>query len=202
MQITACVHLNLQALDAEKRMLGLQSDFAMVFEASDAGDSACARPYTYWLGRVERMIKVVGRRKVEYREPVDLDKVDGTILVVAHWYKECDGRSDVYTFTQPDHKCYDLQHVLAPVHLTSDKTPADDGSVLFEYFLSEADKAVLDAAVADIARSESHESSDRPAGRKRKRSKASQRMAEDGRVVQTLTSARGRTRHAVGFEHR
>jgi hypothetical protein len=81
---------DMQTLQREQRMLGLQSDFAMVFEDSatskESASSSGNGPYSFWLGKVQRLIRVFGRRKVEYREPIDLDNFEGPILLVAKWY--------------------------------------------------------------------------------------------------------------------
>jgi hypothetical protein len=191
----------LQALERERRMLGLQGDFAMIFENSSENRTS-QQPYHFWLGKVQRLIKLAGRRRVEYREPVDLDSYEGTIVVVAHWYKAAQADTSgpdvdsVYVLNEPDHQCYDIAHVLAPITLTSTAVQGADGSESFVYVLSKIDRDALDAAIAEIAKSELPRGSASGTSAKRKRS---QMMADDGRETRTTTSTRGRVITAVQY---
>lgn len=191
----------LQALERERRMLGLQGDFAMIFENSSENRNS-QQPYHFWLGKVQRLIRLAGRRRVEYREPVDLDSYEGTIVVVAHWYKATQADTSgpdvdsVYVLNEPDHQCYDIAHVLAPITLTSRAVQGADGSESFEYVLSKIDRDALDAAIAEIAQSELPRGGASGTRAKRKRS---QMMADDGRETRTTTSTRGRVITAVQY---
>lgn len=192
-----------QALERERRMLGLQSDFAMIFENQKCSTQ---EPYIFWLGKVQRLIKLVGgRKRVEYREPIDLDNYEGKVLVIAHWYKAVEATSSpdvdsVYVLKEADHQCYDIAHVLAPITLAPRKVPgparALDGSEAFEYVLSKFDRDALDAAIGDIARSEVRSGGASSGSAKRRHS---QMMADDGRETRITTSTRGRAITAVQY---
>ena len=105
-------------------MLGLQSDFAMIF----ANEKRSAQePYMFWLGKVQRLKLVGARSRVEYRQPIDLDNYDGKMVVIAHWYKAVQASSSadvdsVYVLKEPDHQCYDIAHILAPYAGVSQST--------------------------------------------------------------------------------
>ncbi|KAG5179318.1 hypothetical protein JKP88DRAFT_327157 [Tribonema minus] len=192
-----------QALELERRMLGLQGDFAMIFENGSEMRTS-QQPYHFWLGKVQRLIKLAGRRRFDYREPVDLDSYEGKIVVVAHWYKAAQADASgpdvdsVYVLNEPDHQCYDIAHVLAPITLTSSLRAVQgaDGTESFEYVLSKIDRYALDAAIAEIAKSEGLLGSTSGTSAKRKRS---QTMADDGRETRTITSTRGRMITAVQY---
>jgi hypothetical protein len=173
------------------------SDVELLIVASTGARRIDAEPYMFWLGRVQRLVKLLvgGRRRVEYREPVDLDNYEGKIVVIANWYRDVravTGTPDVdsvYVPKEPDLQCYDIAHVLAPVTLVSRKVVASDGSESCEYTLSKVDRDALDAAVGDIAKSEAPTRRARGASAKRKHS---QLMPDDGRETSITTSARGR----------
>jgi hypothetical protein len=102
----------------------------------------------------------------------------------------------VYVLNEPDHQCYDIAHVLAPITLTSTAVQGADGSESFVYVLSKIDRDALDAAIAEIAKSELPRGSASGTSAKRKRS---QMMADEGRETRTTTSTRGRVITAVQY---
>jgi hypothetical protein len=191
-------------------MLGLQSDFAMLFagDTSGSGDASRAQ-YTFWLGKVQRLIKKVGKGKVDYREPVDLDDcADGTVFVVAYWYKlvrpsSTSGVDSVYTLTEPDHKPYNVAHILAPVSLSVNRirlttsTQADGKQVVFEYELSTHDRQAIDVAIAEIERAGAG-SAVHSFAQSRKRQSA-QQLPDEGRVISTRTTGSGRVSKHVQY---
>jgi hypothetical protein len=211
----------MQAMVLEQRMLGLQYDFAMVFErdarhqGGAEGEGGSGSRYTFWLGKVQRLIRVFGRKKTEYRQPVDLANYEGPIHLVAQWYKKVEGADcsaltnvdSVYTLVEPDHKCYDIKHVLAPVQLAvcrvaasgSDSESADAGSI-FQYHLSQDDRKAIDAAIAVIVASTTAAAT---GSNKRKRDTHCQQQADDGRRVVRGNdiSSRGRVLSQVQYDH-
>ena len=140
----------MQAAERERRMLGLQSDFAMLF-------STAPRQFTFWLGKVQRMIRVLGRKRSDLRQPVDLDDFDGDIYIIAQWYTLCrevplggDVHS-VYRFDTADLKAYNIKHVITPLELPSRVVSAAGAPRVCEYELRTGDKAAIDRAIADVA---------------------------------------------------
>ena len=201
------VHLLFVFLDLQYVLAAasaIVSDVELLIVASTGARHIDAEPYMFWLGKVQRLVKLLagGRRSVEYREPVDLDNYEGKIVVIAHWYRDVravTGTPDVdsvYVLKEPDLQCYDIAHVLAPVTLVSRKVVASDGSESCEYDLSKVDRDALDAAVGDIAKSEVPTRRARGASAKRKHS---QLMPDDVRETSITTSARGRAITTVRY---
>jgi hypothetical protein len=201
----------------ERRMLGLQGDFAMLFESSNTGggqgSAASGGAHTFWLGKVQRLIRTgSGRSKVEYRQPVDLDSYDGAIVLVAEWYKpvaaqdsSCQSQcidsaesvvDSLYALVEPDHKCYDIQHVLAPVQLSVHHHDGAAGSTL-RYALNKKDRMAIDEAIAEIAAYKAAATT----GRGKRRLDTQNRTDDGRRVVPGSTSSRGRQRSEVQFQH-
>eukprot|EP00611_Tribonema_gayanum_P018190 TRINITY_DN31275_c0_g1_i1.p1 TRINITY_DN31275_c0_g1~~TRINITY_DN31275_c0_g1_i1.p1 ORF type:complete len:105 (+),score=17.89 TRINITY_DN31275_c0_g1_i1:396-710(+) len=102
----------------------------------------------------------------------------------------------MYVLKEPDHQCYDIAHVLAPITMASRKVQAADGSEALEYILCKFDRDALDFAISDIAKSEVKSENAKGASAKRKHSRE---MADDGRNKCTTTSARGRVITAVQY---
>jgi hypothetical protein len=176
--------------ERERRQLGLQSDFAMLF--------ATPPHHTFWLGKVQRMIRVHNRKRVDLREPVDLDDFDGDIYVVAHWYKLCrevggDDVHSVYHFDTADLKCYHIKHIITPLEMPFRIASAEGAPRVCEYDLRTSDKYAIDRAISDIA-GVSGATSQRTARR------ASQQMPDDGRERRVVQSTRtGRLRSQLQF---
>jgi hypothetical protein len=187
--------LYLQAAERERRMLGLQSDFAMLF-------STVPNHFTFWLGKVQRLIRVFQRKRVDLREPVDLDAYDGDIYVVAHWYKLCQEVNgadvhSVYQFNTPDLNCYHIKHVVAPLQLTTRIVSAEGAPRMFEYDLCAVDKEAIDRAIADVTGAGSTTSGRTASGR------AAQQMADDGLTHTAVRSERtGRMRSQRQYSHK
>jgi hypothetical protein len=175
-----------------------KSSFAMLFEEEGGR-------FTFWLGKVQRLIRHVGPRKVEYRQPVDLDNYDGPIFVVAMWYTrmEQDGEQDSYELgAVKDLVSYDIRHVITPVHLGMCESDVAAGGQQ-RFALTQADKAVIEAAVArmDGVGADTVVSEPAAAGtQSRKRSRAKQQMDDDGgRIADGGTSSRGRQRQRITY---
>jgi hypothetical protein len=179
----------MQAAERERRMLGLQSDSAMLF-------STAPRQFTFWLGKVQRMIRVLSRKRADLREPVDLDSYEGDIYIIAQWYTACrelppggDVHS-VYRFDTVDLQAYNIKHVITPLELPCRVVSPAGAQRVFEYELRTGDKAAIDRAIADVAGVGSTPS-DFSASRL-----ASQQMADDGltrAVVQSGYTGRQRS---------
>jgi hypothetical protein len=179
----------MQAAERERRMLGLQSDFAMLF-------ATAPQQFAFWLGKVQRMMRVLNRKRVDLRAaPVDLDDHDGDIYIVAHWYKlsrELDGGDmhSVYHFDTADLKCYHIRHVITPLELAFSSTEPG----VCEYYLRTSDKDAIDRAIADVA-GERSTRSERSANKL-----ASQQMPDDGRTRTIVRSAHsGRTHSQLQY---
>jgi hypothetical protein len=176
----------------------------MIFEEERQGAGG---RYTFWLGKVQRLIRLNGRKRTEYREPIDLGSYSGTILVVAHWYRPVAGATSgldvdtVYELKEADHKYYDVKHVLAPVQLGVRRI-VSDGTVSFQYNLAHRDREALDAAIADVAQAAGSETAEarRSSQARRKRVREAQGMPDDGRRVSQASSSRGRVITAVQYE--
>jgi hypothetical protein len=195
-------------------MLGLQTDFAMLFLDEPATTASSTRQYMFWLGNVQRLIMDPGhgRRRVEYREPVDLDSLpaDGTVLVVAQWYRRVEdcitaaGIDGVYELKVADHRAYDIKHVLTPLTLRSRKSVDAGGVVSFVCELSTLDRAAINTAIDTIHQAEhgtgtQSSSSNARQSSHRKRRQANQHMPADGRSTHTSTATSGRQRRVVTF---
>jgi hypothetical protein len=177
-------------------MLGLQTDFAMLFKEHGK--------FVVYLGKVQRLIKRVGvRRLVEYQQPVNIDTYDSDspIFLVAVWYKpatEVDGAAGgkaqhVYELsTDQDLYSYDIKHVITPVHFVNTDVIGQS-----TFALTTRDKDAIDAAVATVQHAV--DDGEHPAhGQKR----TSQQMEDDGRVTIAGASSRGRHTTMVSFTTR
>jgi hypothetical protein len=180
-------------------MLGLQADFAMLFEEEGQ--------YTFHLGKVQRLIRRVAgtSRLVEYREPVDIDKYDGPIYVVAVWYKPASGAAEhigpsvgtAYELSaESDLASYDIKHVITPIHF---RTASESASALRQrYFvLTPHDENAITAAMAAVERTKEVEvDHSSPRGQKRG---STQYMEDDGRGTSEMVATSGRRRKAVSY---
>jgi hypothetical protein len=174
-------------------MLGLQTNFAMLFGEEGGG-------FKFWLGKVQRLIRHMGQRKVEYRQPIDLDSYDGTIFVVAMWYtrtQQEEGR-DLYELgTVKDLVSYDIRHVITPVHLDMCDSAAGGPQ---RFALRAADKAVVDSAVARVVDADTTIPEPAALRTQQARKRARQQIADDGeRIADGGTSSRGRQRQKITY---
>lgn len=196
---SSCVPLSRhsQVINKEQRMLGLQANFAMLFE--EGGQ------YTFHLGKVQRLIRRVAgtRRLVEYREPVDIDNYDGPIYVVAVWYKPAVGAAHVgpsagtpYELsTERDLASYDIQHVITPIHFQEAAVVAD-ALEQRHFVLTPHDESAIVAAMAAVQRvEEKGQRTNSPRGTKRN----TQFMEDDGRVTSEVAANSGRRRKVVSY---
>ena len=127
-------------------MLGLQGDFAMLFEGP-------SNTFQFCLGKVERVIAIHGRRKVEWRRPFDVrvqpEKVE--VQVIANWYKE--QQPQIYTLTEVDFTPYAAKHIIMPLQLELQSPPTlgDDGAIVgaAEFKLHDTDLGALQKYVSD-----------------------------------------------------
>jgi hypothetical protein len=102
----------------------------------------------------------------------------------------------LYTLVEPDHKCYDIQHVLASVQLSLHHHDGAAGGTL--YALSKKDRIAIDEAISEIAVYKAVATGP-PRGKRRL---DTQNQTDDGRrVVPGTISSRGRQRSEVQFQH-
>ena len=100
----------------ENNSIGLQTDVAVIFEQHP---KQAGKPYCVWYGRVQRMFKKIGKKKIEYKKPVSLLSKPKDVMLKLHYYSH--SSRGVFKYDHHDDNLISLECVISTVFLKWDE---------------------------------------------------------------------------------